>query len=251
MSDACTLIPYPSHRRLLVALLLAALLRVALILWSFHQDSTSSIKYTDVDYTVFTDAARCVVLPASSSDCTLAAGPFADTLARLTGQALGDPYARDTYRYTPLLAILTAPNILLHPAFGKVLFSIADLLVGVLLHSLVVRRGVASSKATLYVTAIWLLNPIIANISTRGSAESVLGVLVVSVLSLADRGRWDAAAVAFGLSVHFKIYPVIYGSSLLASIAARGGRRITMAHVRFGLLSFASFMFLNGVMYAM
>lgn len=236
-------------RRLSVALLLAALLRAVLILWSFHQDSTSSIKYTDVDYSVFSDAARCLVAPSSSADCTLAAGPLA---ASLFGGRLGDPYARDTYRYTPLLAILTSPNILLHPAFGKVLFSLADFLVGVLLHSLVRRRGVSSSKATIYVAAIWLLNPIIANISTRGSAESILGVFVVSVLALAERRRWNAAAVAFGLAVHFKVFPIIYGSSLLAALSAsQGGRWITSAHVKFGLISFGSFMALNGAMYAL
>jgi GPI mannosyltransferase 1 subunit M len=236
------------YRRLSVALLLAALLRCVLILWSFHQDSTSGIKYTDVDYTVFTDAARCLVRPSSSPDCTVATGPLA-SLPLFS--KLGDPYARDTYRYTPLLASLTAPNILLHPAFGKVLFSLADLIVGVLLHSLVRRRGVSNSKATLYVASIWLLNPIIANISTRGSAESVLGVLVVSVLALAERGRWNAAAVAFGLAVHFKIFPIIYGSSLLAAIGASKGGWITSAHIKFGLISFASFMTLNGVMYAL
>ena len=247
LCQVLTHIPF-SNRRLSVALLLAALLRVALILWSFHQDATSSVKYTDVDYVVFTDAARCLVAPSSSTDCTLAAGP----LAPLIHPGLGDPYARDTYRYTPLLAILAAPNILLHSAFGKVLFSFADLLVGILLYALVRRRGVPINKSTLYVAAIWLLNPIIANISTRGSAESVLGVLVVSVLALAERKRWDAAAIAFGLAVHFKIFPIIYGSSLLVAIgASRDGRWISSAHVRFALLSFGSFMALNGVMIAL
>ena len=220
-----------------------ALLRLALIWWGSHQDANSSVKYTDVDYTVFTDAARCLLLP-SSSDCSLATGPAAFPF-------LGDPYARDTYRYTPLLAIIASPNIFLFPAFAKVLFSLADLLLGILLYSLLRSRGSSSSTAAKYVGAIWVLNPIIANISTRGSAESLLGLVVVSVLVLAEARRWNWAAVGFGLAVHFKVFPIIYGSSLLAAISASEGRWISWRHVKFGLLSFGSFMLLNTAMYSL
>lgn len=220
-----------------------ALLRVALILWGNYQDANSPVKYTDVDYIVFTDAARCLVLP-SSSDCSLATGPFAFPF-------LGDPYARDTYRYTPLLAIIASPNIFLFPAFAKVLFSLADLLVGILLYSLLRSRGSSQRSAANYVGSIWVLNPVIANISTRGSAESVLGLVVVLVLVLAEAKRWNWAAVGFGLAVHFKVFPIIYGSSLLAAISACEGSWISSRHVKFGLLSFASFMALNAAMYSL
>lgn len=216
------------------------------------QDATSAVKYTDIDYVVFTDAARCLVSPALST-CARATGP-------LSPASIGDPYSRATYRYTPLLALILTPNILMHPAFGKVLFSACDLLIAVLLHDLILRRGrsgrsgpTSSATATKIVSIVWLLNPIIANISTRGSAESVLGVLVVAALAAAEAAKWDQAAVWFGLAVHFKVYPIIYGASIYAAISSgeRGwGRWMSVRHVRFGIVSGAVFGALNAVMYA-
>jgi phosphatidylinositol glycan class M len=74
---------------------IAAVLRLALIAWAEYQDAHFAVKYTDIDYAVFTDAARFV-----------AAG--------------GSPYQRATYRYSPLLACLALANVWLHPAAGKV-----------------------------------------------------------------------------------------------------------------------------------
>ena len=228
-------------------LLAAGVLRIALLGWGSYQDRVSAVKYTDVDYFVFSDAANCLAFPALP-DCSIAKGPLRNYLSL----QIGDPYARDTYRYTPILALLALPNVLLHPTAAKVLFAFADLVVGSLLYSELLRKGVREPIALRSVAIIWLLNPIIANISTRGSAESILGLLVVGTLVLLERGRLYAAAALFGLAVHFKIYPVIYGSSIFVFITAREGNRlITKAHLLFGVISFASFMSLNLVMFAM
>jgi GPI mannosyltransferase 1 subunit M len=72
-------------------------------------------------------------------------------------------------------------------------------------------------RATLLV-ALHLLNPIVIGISTRGSSESVLTLLVLLTLFCALRGRWDWTAVMLGLSTHWKIYPVIYGVSCVGVI---------------------------------
>lgn len=72
-------------------------------------------------------------------------------------------------------------------------------------------------RATLLV-ALHLLNPIVIGISTRGSSESVLVLLVLLTLFCALRGWWDRTAVLLGLSTHWKIYPVIYGVSCVGVI---------------------------------
>jgi phosphatidylinositol glycan class M len=82
---------------------LGLLARVALLTWGAWQDAQMDVKFTDIDYEVYTDAAQF-----------MAQG--------------GSPYERSTYRYTPLLAALLLPNVWVHRIWGKLLFSAADLL---------------------------------------------------------------------------------------------------------------------------
>ena len=66
------------NRAILLAFGLSVAIRVILILYGHWQDHNMRVKYTDIDYAVYTDAARSM--------------------------AEGDtPFARTTYRYTPLL----------------------------------------------------------------------------------------------------------------------------------------------------
>jgi phosphatidylinositol glycan class M len=186
------------------------------------------------------------------------------------------PYTRSTYRYTPLLALLTLPNEFLHPAFGKVMFALCDLLVGYLLYHIFLQAmpttvsadpkptneqlplaeldAAKRRRAVAWVGGLWLLNPMVANISTRGSAESVLGAMVVSTLFLVLSNHLDCAAVLFGLSVHFKVYPIIYGASILAWIDHETPMQLSLAwitrkRIRFAAISALAFVLLNGVMF--
>ena len=60
----------PSFNNILV---ISVLLRVALILYSEWHDAHSVVKYTDIDYRVFSDAARFLITPTESN---LAKGPL-------------------------------------------------------------------------------------------------------------------------------------------------------------------------------
>lgn len=194
-------------------------LRVALLLYGEYQDAYFTVKYTDIDYVVFTDAARYITEGKS-------------------------PYLRETYRYTPLLAILLTPNIFWFKSFGKCLFASADLLCGYLIHRILVLRGMRS-KSALKVDALWLLNPMVANISTRGNAESLLGVMVLGTFYLVlTRRYFYSACLVFGLSVHFKIYPVIYAIPLLMLLDDHYGNPfqqssflVKVQHVRFRIIN--------------
>ncbi|KAL2844477.1 PIG-M-domain-containing protein [Aspergillus pseudodeflectus] len=168
-------------------------LRVILLFYGAWQDANSPVKYTDIDYMVFTDAARYV--------------------------SRGDsPYARDTYRYTPLLAWMLLPTTWAIPgffSFGKALFALSDVVAGWLVaKSLILTHQMSPERALKY-ASFWLLNPMVANISTRGSSEGLLGVLVIALLWAVLNRRITLAGILLGLGVHFKIYPFIYGVSII------------------------------------
>ncbi|KAF5124195.1 GPI mannosyltransferase 1 [Metarhizium anisopliae] len=214
-------------------LLIAALLRVALLVYGTYQDAHSAIKYTDIDYLVFTDASRYV----------------------WHGQS---PYARDTYRYTPLLAWLLLPTVSFF-SFGKVVFALADLLAGWLILRILRRRGIPPEQAGAF-AALWLWNPMVATISTRGSAEGLLGVLATALVWAAEGHRVNLAAALLGLGVHFKIYPCIWAPAIAwwmdddrprrKQARRRRARFLSRDRIQLAAVSLATFMGLNVLMYA-
>ncbi|KAI0107318.1 glycosyltransferase family 50 protein [Hypoxylon sp. NC0597] len=232
----------------------ATILRVAMLLYGLWQDANSPLKYTDIDYLVFTDAARFTFASASAS-----------------------PYTRETYRYTPLLAWLLYPTTWQGTfwfSFGKALFAAADLLAGYLI--ILVLQGpqirMPVDRACRY-ASIWLLNPMVATISTRGSSEGLLGVLVMALLWAVLEKRIVLAGLLLGLGVHFKIYPFIYAPAIVWWMdAEQMGRRtdtkgrkqkeiqsirvldeivafVTPERITLALVSLVTFLGLNLIMY--
>jgi phosphatidylinositol glycan class M len=63
-----------SHRAFSIrtVLVVSAVLRITLILYSEWHDAHSVVKYTDVDYWVFSDAARLLLMPGQA----FAKGPY-------------------------------------------------------------------------------------------------------------------------------------------------------------------------------
>jgi phosphatidylinositol glycan class M len=228
-------------------LLVATALRLILLVYGGWQDAHSAVKYTDIDYMVFTDAARYVAKGES-------------------------PYARDTYRYTPLLAWMLVPTAWESPApwstitfaLGKALFALSDVFAGWLVLQLLTRcYRFPVERALRYVAAVWLWNPMVANISTRGSSEGLLGVLVAALLWATLTKKPVLAGLILGLAVHFKIYPFIYGVSILwwwdaerdgssssgSGLLSKAVNFVTFTRVKLVVASLASFMALNLVMY--
>ncbi|KAI0804440.1 glycosyltransferase family 50 protein [Xylaria sp. FL0064] len=174
----------------------AALLRVGMLLYGLWQDANSPVKYTDIDYLVFTDAARFTFTSTSSAS----------------------PYERETYRYTPLLAWLLYPTTFPGAfcfSLGKVLFAASDLLAGYFIIWVLQRHMRMPLDRACRFASIWLLNPMVATISTRGSSEGFLGVLVTALLWAVLERRVALSGVLLGLGVHFKIYPFIYAPAIV------------------------------------
>lgn len=170
-------------------LLVSAIFRVILILYGEWQDAHMEVRYTDVDYFVFSDAASLVA----------------------SGKS---PYERSTYRYSPLLAFLLVPNSFIHHSWGKFLFSASDLLVGSFIHTILKLRGVPESLCIPSLMT-WLFNPFTFTIGTRGNCEPIVCAIVLWIVICLINGSVLQAAVWYGLVVHFRIYPIIYALPIL------------------------------------
>ena len=183
----------------LVIFIAAFLLRIVLIWYGDYHDAIMEVKYTDIDYSVFTEAAGHIANDTS-------------------------PYKKDTYKYTPMLAYLLLPNIYLDGHFGKILFCVFDIVVGIIQMEILAKKYSKDFSKWL-VCIFWLFNPFTMTISSRGNAESLQMFLVSLSLLLLINRHVGLSAILFGLSVHFKLYPVIYAVPYLLHIANRDKRK--------------------------
>ncbi|PSS02747.1 GPI mannosyltransferase [Actinidia chinensis var. chinensis] len=165
-------------------LLFSAVVRLFLILYGDWQDTHMEVRYTDVDYLVFSDAASLMA----------------------SGKS---PYKRTTYRYSPLIAFLLIPNSIVHRSWGKFIFSASDLLVGWFIHKILKLRGVPGTICT-YSVVVWLFNPFTFTIGTRGNCEPIVCAMVLWIIICLMKGNLLQAAFWYGLVVHLRIYPIIY-----------------------------------------
>ncbi|XP_014499476.2 GPI mannosyltransferase 1-like, partial [Vigna radiata var. radiata] len=140
------------------------------------------VRYTDVDYLVFSDAAALM--------------------------AAGDsPYKRTTYRYSPLLAFLLIPNSFIHRSWGKFLFSASDILVGYFIYYILKLRKAPENMCNISVMA-WLFNPFTFTIGTRGNCEPIVCAVILWIMICLLKGNVLQSAFWYGLVVHFRIYPI-------------------------------------------
>lgn len=157
------------------------------------------------------------------------------------------PYLRETYRYTPILAWLLIPSHTIYFGFGKILFAFGDIVAGILilktlqiirLKYCIQQRQEEDGKINhdnttaslpdgrnekwnnsflfseraiiIYTCCVWLFNPMVSIISTRGSSEGLLGAIVMVFVYLVYTNHVFLAGIVAGFAVHFKIYPLIY-----------------------------------------
>jgi len=139
------------------------------------------------DYWIFTDAAKYVYLKGES------------------------PYNRATYRYTPLVAYIMAPNIYIHFEFMRYFFLLVCMffcMYRAYICLLEVSGGYNKSKAALMLFNIWLITQ--GHLCFRGSIDIIPSILFYELIIRLKRGQYDFAAILYGLLTHIRIYPIIY-----------------------------------------
>lgn len=170
--------------------------RLLLICYAEIQDKVSEVQYTDVDYRVFTDAARHVLKNES-------------------------PFSRYTYRYTPLLAYMLTPNLFFHPAWGKLLFSVIDIFVAVLIKKIILlhyKSRTVSEDFAEKCALFWLYNPLTVVISTRGNSDSLAAALVILSLLFLKKENYLLAGAIHGVAIHTRLYPIAFSLAMYSSI---------------------------------
>lgn len=198
--------------------ILAAILRVGFLIYGEWQDRVMDVKYTDIDYKVYSDASNYVAQGKS-------------------------PYLRHTYRYTPALAYLLLPNLYL-PFFGKLVFILTDLMTGVIISKLLHLNNQNHSF-----NAIWLLNPLVFNISTRGSSDSIASLLILLTVYYIQKRSIAKAGFFFGLAVHFRIYPIIYSLIFYLWVEPAASSFFSKARLKFTAISGFTFVGLVLIFY--
>ncbi|XP_034945475.1 GPI mannosyltransferase 1 [Chelonus insularis] len=198
------------------------LIRLVLIVYATFHDKLFKVPYTDVDYKVYTDAARYVTLGKS-------------------------PYNRHTYRYSPLLAFILTPNIFIDPNFGKVLFSIIDIII-VILIKVILSKNYCPNRISKICALLWLYNPMTIVISTRGNSDSLVVVLILLTLYFLEE-KYFISGLIYGLSVYFRLYPIIYSLVIYLSLKTENHFIPNRNQLKFLLGFFLSFMTLTCISY--
>ena len=215
---------YWKNIRVSHVIILGALLRVILIVYGAWQDANMVVKYTDVDYLVYQDAARLV----------------------MEGNS---PYDRATYRYTPFLAFLLIGNYLIHAFFGKVVFALLDLIVAWMIYQILNAKNV-SKDVVVGMVAFWLFNPFVFTVSTRGNADVLIAFLVLGALYCFVMDKLILGSILYGAAVHFKIYPIFFVFAILFFLGSKKSW-ITLNQVIFGLVSGGTFFLMTGIAWHM
>ena len=119
------------------------------------------------------------------------------------------------------------PSVWVHPSFGKLLFVVADVVLGALLVQLLRASTPPGTpdRRIAQLVAVFLLCPLTVGVSTRGSADVIVCTVVVASLRCLCRRQMIAAGLLHGAAVHLKLYPVVHIVPA-ALFALHGPRRL-------------------------
>ncbi|XP_018650099.1 hypothetical protein Smp_128810 [Schistosoma mansoni] len=223
---------YTNYNYYHLCLILALILRLVLVIFSVWQDTVrwpdGQLRFTDVDYDVFSDAAQAFV----------------------AGKNLY--IERPTYRYSPLIAVLLAPgywlfsdgkysvtdrkevnissefvDVSVEPHFrsskhitvpslarlwGKLIFITADLICGCIQYKIIQNKQFVSCFILFCFS--WLFNPVTSVVSARGNADGLQSCFVLACLWCILNRRIIPAGFLYGLCIHVRIFPIIYAPSI-------------------------------------
>ena len=94
------------------------------------------------------------------------------------------------------------------------------MLAGAMIGRMLQSQGVPHERV-LAAVSTWLYNPFTFTISTRGSCDVLVVLMLLAVLMALNSGHMGWAAAVYGLAVHFRIYPIIYAPSIVFFLATK------------------------------
>ena len=196
------------------------------------------LNYTDIDYYVLSDAALFVKRGLSPYlRFSFRYPPFFSFLL------LGFDFSLfffffhipKNWRYDPYIIYIIFISLInsflgdhiLFPNVGKVIFSLIDLMIGWIMYQLLLSKTNNNIKLSKFVSTIgWLFNPYSIIISTRGSSDSIIILILLSLiwcLEMFSRSIKQLhsppsllstniiqCGIFFGLSVYIRIFPIIF-----------------------------------------
>lgn len=196
-------------------------------------DQYSRLHYTDIDYSIYTNAAKTIQLSTlfhdifiinvdnSSIENSIQKNIMTTTTTihkdtnKIFVESInkyGNPYSIPTYRYSPFLAFLLIPNYYFH-SFGKIIFSIFDACIGYIITITLSSSSHIYNLSDTYISNIafiWAMNPITIIIATRGSCDSISNFLFLYSIYLLIINKILLSGLMHGILIHFRLVHIIY-----------------------------------------
>ncbi|EZG83075.1 putative mannosyltransferase [Gregarina niphandrodes] len=191
-------------------------------LWKSNE-SDWSLQFTDIDYAVFVGGQEASLRPHYGL-------PNGNLPAFDSFLTTPNPYGRVTYRYTPLMALLTYPNWLFGDSAGKYVFCILNF---VTFHYIkrILRLFHVAPVPERILMALVTLNPVIIQVAARGNSDAIMTSLVAATIYYYLRKRYLLAACLHGLSIHMKMYPILFTVPLVIGMNSWTDPRQVISHV--------------------